>query len=81
MNLGDGVTWDADLRYVGKLHDPGVPEYVELNTRLGWKITSFWDVSLSGLNLLHASHPEFAAPGAPIEEIPRSFLIEARWRF
>jgi iron complex outermembrane receptor protein len=80
VDFGGGVTWDAFLRYVGKLHNPAVDEYVELNTRLGWKISPTWDVSLSGFNLIHAHHQEFAEPGLT-DEIPRSFLVESRWRF
>jgi len=80
IDFGNNITWDAFLRYVGKLHSPAVPEYVELNTRLGWKITSFWDVSLSGFNLLHSHHPEFVESGLT-DQVPRSFLVESRWRF
>lgn len=80
VNLGSGVTWDAFLRYVGKLPNPGVPEYVELNTRLGWKITPSLELSLSGFNLIHSRHPEFVEPGIS-DEVPRSFFVETRWRF
>jgi iron complex outermembrane receptor protein len=80
VDLGGGVTWDAFLRYVGKLPDPAVPAYVELNTRVGWKIDPNWDISLSGFNLIHAHHPEFVESGIT-DEVPRSVLIESRWRF
>jgi iron complex outermembrane receptor protein len=80
INFSDDVTWDADLRYVGKLPNPGVPEYVEFGTRLGWKISPSLDVSISGFNLLHARHEEFLEPGQSFE-IPRSFFVETRWRF
>ncbi|HLZ66192.1 MAG TPA: TonB-dependent receptor [Aliidongia sp.] len=80
MNLGPDVTWDADLRYVGKLHNTTVPEYAELNTRLGWKLTNALEISLSGFNLLHARHAEFFESGQS-DQIPRSFVVETRWRF
>ncbi|MBV9553475.1 MAG: TonB-dependent receptor, partial [Alphaproteobacteria bacterium] len=80
IDLGSDVTWDAFLRYVGKLHAPAVRQYAELNTRLGWKIAPFWDVSVSGFNLLHARHPEFVETGVA-DQVPRSFLVESRWRF
>jgi iron complex outermembrane receptor protein len=80
VNFGGGVTWDSFLRYVGKLPDPAVPAYAELNMRLGWKVTPFWDLSLSGFNLIHAHHPEFVESGIT-DEVPRSVLLESRWRF
>jgi iron complex outermembrane receptor protein len=80
INFSDDVTWDADLRYVGKLPNPGVPEYAELSTRLGWKISPSLEVSISGFNLLHARHVEFIE-GVQSDEIPRSFFVETRWRF
>jgi iron complex outermembrane receptor protein len=80
INIGEDVTWDADLRYVGKLPNPGVPDYAELGTRVGWKISPALEVSISGFNLLHARHEEFLEPGQSFE-IPRSFFVETRWRF
>jgi iron complex outermembrane receptor protein len=80
IDIGSNVTWDAFARYVGKLHNPAVPEYAELNMRLGWKISPALEISLSGFNLLHAHHVEFAEPGIS-DEVPRSFFVETRFRF
>jgi iron complex outermembrane receptor protein len=38
MNLGARWRLDADLRHVGRLPDPYVPAYTELNARHGWKL-------------------------------------------
>jgi len=77
MNLGDDVNFDADLRYVGALPDPKVPEYVELNARLGWKVSDTISLGLSGYNLLHGQHLEY--PGADM--IRRGVYLETRLRF
>ena len=77
MNLGDDVNFDADFRYVGALPDPKVPEYVELNARLGWKVSDTISLALSGYNLLHGQHLEYAG-GA---EIRRGVYLETRLRF
>lgn len=77
MNLADDLTFDTDFRYVGVLPDPVLPQYVELNTRLAWKLSKSVEISLSGFNLLHPQHQEF--PGA--DEIKRSFLLDTRWNF
>ena len=80
MNLGEGVTWEADLRYTGRLPHPVVAAYAELNMRLNWKVSPSLELSLSGSNLLHPRHREFLEDGQT-DEIPRSFFVEARWRF
>lgn len=79
MNLGESVTFDADVRYVGVLPDPVVPDYVELNLRLGWRITDSLEVAVSGFNLLHPQHQEFTFPTS--DEIPLSFFVDTRWKF
>jgi iron complex outermembrane receptor protein len=77
INILPDLTWEADFRYVGKLPNPVVPEYVELNSRLAWKVNDQWELAISGFNLLHAQHVEYA----PGDEIPRSVYIETRFRF
>jgi iron complex outermembrane recepter protein len=77
MDLGRQMTFDAQLRYVGALPNPALPSYYEMNARYGWRPSKTLELSLNGLNLLHAHHVE-AAGG---EEIVRSVLAEARWRF
>ena len=78
MNLTDSITFDADFRYVGTLPDPHVPQYVEANARIGWKVSDRFEVSLSGYNLLHAHHEEFTTP--PADQIRRSFFVDTRWK-
>jgi len=77
LNLGSGVTLDNDLRFIGALPKPHVPSYAEMNARLGWDVGNGLELSVSGLNLLHAHHQEFPAPA---DEIPRSAYFEARWK-
>jgi iron complex outermembrane receptor protein len=80
INLSESINLSSDLRYVGLLPNPRVPQYFELNTALGWKVWKYLDVSLSGRNLLHPQHQEFSTP--PINnDVPRSFFVETRWSF
>jgi iron complex outermembrane receptor protein len=77
MTLPDDLNFDADFRYVGALPNPALPEYVELNSRLAWKISNTLSVALAGYNLLHGQHLEY--PGG--DEIRRSVYLETRLRF
>jgi iron complex outermembrane receptor protein len=77
MTITPDISWEADFRDVGQLPNPVVPEFVELNSRLSWKASDTLEFALSGFNLLHAKHVEYA----PGDEIPRSVYIESRYRF
>ena len=77
MNLPYDLNFDADFRYVGALPNPALPEYVELNSRLAWKVSDTLSVALAGYNLLHGQHLEY--PGG--DEIRRSVYFETRLRF
>jgi len=77
MNLLDAFNFDADLHYVGALPDPKVPEYVELNARLGWRLSDALSFAVSGFNLLHGQHLEY--PGS--DQIRRSVYFETRLHF
>src|SRR5258706_4959341 len=80
MNLDHNIEWDLGLRHVGKLPNPKVPDYFELDTRLGWNISQAFELSVAGFNLLDAHHPEFGA--APKRgELRRSFTVNSRWKF
>jgi iron complex outermembrane receptor protein len=81
MDFGHGVTLDAFLRTVGMLPHPETPGYVELNARLGWAVTSWLTLSLSGFNLLHARHVEFISPDFGAVSVPRSVYGQAAFRF
>jgi iron complex outermembrane receptor protein len=80
MQVSQHVSIDTTLRYVGALPNPALPHYIELNGRLGWQATNAVDLSIDGLNLLHAHHYEFPS-AAGGEAIGRSVMAEARWRF
>ncbi|HWE99869.1 MAG TPA: TonB-dependent receptor [Caulobacteraceae bacterium] len=78
MELGHGLTLDTALRYVDALPGGvGVPAYVELDSRLGWRISRKLEISVAGSNLLHDRHQEL--PGA--SEIPRAVRVELRAGF
>jgi iron complex outermembrane receptor protein len=87
MNLPAHLEWDATLRWVDTLiANSGtvtgeVPAYFELDTRIGWALSSRLEVSVVGQNLLHAYHPEYGFPSPTREEIQRSVYgkIAVRW--
>ncbi len=80
MDLSHHLSLDATLRYVGALPDPSLPHYYELNGRLGWRATQSLELSINGLNLLHAHHYEYPTSQGG-EGIYRSVMAQARLRF
>jgi iron complex outermembrane recepter protein len=83
IDLGSNVTFDGFLRYVDQLPALGVASYVELNARLGWRVSDRLELSLSGENLLHAYHTEFGSETLPIipTKVPRSVFAKATFKF
>jgi iron complex outermembrane recepter protein len=79
MDIRRTVNWDLTLRYVGALPDPALPSYYELSTRLSWQPNPNLELALSGFNLLHQRHQEFASPYG--EYIVRSVIATVQWKF
>jgi iron complex outermembrane receptor protein len=79
MNLGRNVTFDLALRYIASLPQPALAAYTEMDARVAWQVNKYLEVGLIGSNLLHPRHLEFAPPNG--EEITRSVLAEALWRY
>jgi len=79
MDVAPNVQLYVALRQVGALSDVGVPAYFEADLRLAWRVKPNLELSIAGYNLVHAHHAEATAP--PIQEIPRSGYVGARWSF
>jgi iron complex outermembrane receptor protein len=73
------VSLDAVLRHVAELPSPAAPSYTELSARLAWRVSEPLELAVTGANLLHDRHLEYALPTA--REIPRAVYVEARWAF
>jgi iron complex outermembrane receptor protein len=78
LDLGRDQTFDMSLRHVAKLPDPALPAYTELNARYAWRVSEAWELSVRGVNLLHARHREYPSPAGM--QINRGVFAEARWR-
>jgi iron complex outermembrane receptor protein len=76
MNLGRSLTFDLNLRAVGRLEQADVPAYAELGGRLAWNVSDHLQLAVSGSNLLHAQHVEYYQGDA----IPRKVLVGIQWR-
>ena len=82
MNLGDRLSWMADLRYVDSLPHPQIPHYIEADTTVAWTVSPRLELLLRGANLLHAHHLEYELAGATVgNEVERSFSVGMRTKF
>jgi iron complex outermembrane recepter protein len=79
MDLAHDMELYIGLRQIGALPEVNVPSYFEADVRLGWHVSPKLELSLTGLNLVHAYHAEANEP--PLHEIPRSVYLGARWSF
>lgn len=72
---------DSFLRFVDSLPAQNVPQYTELNLRVGWAVTPFLELAVVGQNLLDAQHPEAGASATTRSENPRNAFAELSWRW
>ena len=82
MQWPHAVTFDTAIYYVDRLTGQGIPSYLRLDARLGWRVSDGLDMSLTGTNLLHELHAEFLPYGAIAPaEIRRTLYAKLTWRF
>ncbi len=83
FTLSDRVEADATLRYVSKLTAGPVPSYVDLDLRMGWRVTPTFDLAIEGRNLLEKRRLEFVQPFYPVPPgyVARSVALSAQVRF
>ncbi|HVF94006.1 MAG TPA: TonB-dependent receptor [Sphingomonas sp.] len=79
MELGRGVTLDAALRRLGPASETRLRPYLELDTRLGWAIDDRVMLAITGANLLHRYHQEYAGETGNL--IPRQVSASLQWRW
>jgi iron complex outermembrane receptor protein len=82
IKLPHNVEWDTSVYFVGSLALGPVPAYTRVDTRLGWHIGEFVDVSITGQNLLTPRHIEFL-DGLQVQqmETARAIVAKVTWRF
>ena len=83
LNLTRRLDWDTSLFRTGSLDGASpTPGYARLDTRLGWRVGERVDLSISGQNLLHGTHPEFHDQnGLNHILLERRFVAKITWRF
>jgi len=64
------LSWSVVARYVGRLKDPYIPEYLEADMRLAWQMNRVIELNVVAQNLLNKYHYEF------IPEMPDKRRIE-----
>jgi iron complex outermembrane receptor protein len=85
VDLTRRLEWDASVGYVSALRDEGLgptPGYTRVETRLGWKVGEFIEISIVGQNLLRPGHAEFP-DFYPVHhtQVERSIFGKVTWRF
>ena len=73
----------AVMRYMDNLPCFQIESYFELDARLGWRINKHLEASITGRNMLHDQHAEFAPTQVFTQttQIPRSVCGEITWQF
>lgn len=82
MDLPYNLELDLWLRYVDKLENLAIDDYLTLDVRLGWQPYPGLELALVGQNLLQDSHIEFEPEYQTLAtEVPRGIYGQAVWRY
>ncbi len=83
LDLPRHLEWDNTLAYVSKLATGDIPGYVRLDSRVGWRLGEFVEISVVGQNLLTPRHAEFSDTFYPLNHtlVERSVFGKVTWRF
>jgi iron complex outermembrane receptor protein len=81
-NITRHLTFDASGYYVDRLTSVNVDGYFRLDLGLTWRPNPGFQLSAWVQNLLDNRHAEFGGEAlSTASEVPRSFYIEATWRY
>jgi iron complex outermembrane receptor protein len=83
LDLPHHLEWDSTVGYVSKLAEGNVPAYVRVDSRIGWRLGEFVELSVVGQNLLTPRHVEFSNTIYPLDYtlVERSVFGKVTWRF
>jgi iron complex outermembrane receptor protein len=82
LDLPRHLEWDNTLKYVSKLAVGNIPGYARLDSRLGWRVGDFVELSVVGQNLFSPRHAEyFDSDSLNRTLVERSVFGKVTWRF
>jgi iron complex outermembrane recepter protein len=82
LDLPHHLEWDNTLGYVSKLAFGNVPQYARVDSRIGWRVGEFVELSVVGQNLLTPRHAEFSdTDSLDYTLVERSVFGKVTWRF
>ncbi|MDC0358036.1 TonB-dependent receptor [Oligoflexia bacterium] len=83
IDLPKNVEFDATLRYVDRLAFSGIDDYLELDLRLAWNVSSDLELAVVGQNLLDSAHQEFQGLILPplATQVERGVYGKLTWLF
>lgn len=83
FNPAENLDLDAGVRFVDKLQTLGVNSYWAMDTRVSWRPSGQWEISVVAQNLFDDSHAEWAEDrdNRFPTEIERSIFGKISWKF
>jgi iron complex outermembrane receptor protein len=84
LNLTHNLDCDSAVFYVGSLREASTPTpgYTRVDTRIGWRIGEYLELSIAGQNLLSPRHAEFQDANGQLHTLAqRSVFGKVTWRF
>jgi iron complex outermembrane receptor protein len=78
LDLSVNTEFDTTFRYVDALASDQIDSYLEMDTRLSYKLSSKDEISVNGYNLLNNGHEEFASRviPSPLVQFGRTYYLQ-----
>ena len=81
LELDAALYFNSQLSFTSQAGTFPVEKFTRLDLRLGWQPSRNVEVNLIGRNLLDKRRAEFIAEDVTANQVPRSLLLQAKWKF
>ena len=81
VELDAALYFTSQLSFTSQAGITPVEKFTRFDLRLGWQPSRNVEVNLIGRNLLDKRRAEFIADDLTASEVPRSLLLQAKWKF
>jgi iron complex outermembrane receptor protein len=81
VELDAALYFNSQLSFTSQAGTLPVEKFTRFDLRLGWQPSRDVEVNLIGRNLLDKRRAEFIAEDVTASEVPRSLLLQAKWKF
>lgn len=81
LELDASLAYTSPLSFKQTAGTATVPSHTRVDLRLGWRPSAQMEINLIGRNLLKQRHAEYLGEDVTASQVPRSLLLQGKWKF